>query len=165
MDYLAAKWTRKRSAWLGSFFPVTTHKFWGSENFGWTAANSSILWIILFDKIISLYQWTNQDLEISNSMTQLSKWHNQNSSTDLLEFFLIANPVSEPVSYASTCPDAMLMNLFFTCWSLKGSVTPQNRGISSLHTFFQDAAYNQPLVLHSCLYHSPAKLPACLCFL
>lgn len=61
------------------------------ESFCWTAAIASILCISLFGKII--YRLTNQDLDISNNVTWLSKWHNHGSCRGLSEFSLIANPV------------------------------------------------------------------------
>lgn len=125
-------------------------KFWGSESLWWTAAISSILWIILFAKIISICQWTNQNLEISNNMTRLSNWHNQLSCTGLLEFSDCKSCLGTSFScqhspWCNSChPPFHLMVVGGVSYPSK----PQ--GIKSPTLFWYAASY-QLFVLHSCL--------------
>lgn len=67
--------TRRMFGLSGKFPLLSNHsdyKFLVSENFWELTAISFILWVTLLGRIVSIYWWANQVLEISNNVTWLS---------------------------------------------------------------------------------------------
>lgn len=134
---------------------VITHtlRVWKSENIWRTAAISSILGVTLFGKIVSIYWWTNQDLEMSNNVTQFNKWHNQNSYTGIVSDYKLH--LCNQWLMLALIPRQFLSNSFLPDGPPRDQPPPKPWSIVSAHLILRGSLESAPC----CSPFLPSALP------